>query len=153
MTLAILGILGTGRLTLVVALVGTGWATEARVLRSATLALRSGGFVEAARASGADDVRILWRHILPNTWSIILVLASLSLAEVLLVVSGLSFLGIGAQPPDADWGTMLADGRALAAQAPWLMLAPGGCIVLYSLLANLAGDALRDLADPWRSGR
>jgi peptide/nickel transport system permease protein len=150
-TLAILGVFGTDRLTLVLALVGSSWATEARVLRSLTLTLRRAGFVEAARANGAGDLRVLLVHILPNTWSTSLVLASISLGEILLVVSGLSFLGIGAQPPDADWGTMLSDGRSVLAQAPWLMFAPGCCIVLFSVVANLAGDALRDLTDPrWR---
>ncbi len=151
-TLSLLGVLGTGRLTLVVALVGVSWATDARVLRTATLSLRIRGFVEASEASGAGPLHVLIHHILPNTWSTTLILASLSLSEVLLVVSALSFLGLGSQPPDADWGSMLADGRAVFGQAPWLMLAPGACIVLYSTLASLTGDALRDLTDP-RTGR
>jgi peptide/nickel transport system permease protein len=147
-TLALLGVLGTGRLTLMLALVGVSWATDARVLRTATLSLRVRDYVEASEATGAGPLHILVHHILPNTWSTTLILASLSLSEVLLVVSGLSFLGLGSQPPDADWGTMLADGRAVFGQAPWLMLAPGVCIVLYSTLASLTGDALRDLTDP-----
>jgi peptide/nickel transport system permease protein len=151
--LAILGIFGTERVTLVLALVGTAWASEARVLRSVTRALGQEGFVEAARVSGASDLRVLCVHVLPSVWSACIVLASLALGEVLLVISGLSFLGIGAQPPDADWGTMLSDGRAVFTQAPWLMLAPGGCIVLFSTLANLAGDAVRDSADPSRNAR
>lgn len=147
-TLAILGIFGGERLTLILALVGTGWATEARVLRSLTLTLRAAGFVEAARANGAAEIRILLVHVLPSTLPASLILASLALGDVLLIVSGLSFLGIGAQPPDADWGTMLSDGRSVLAQAPWLMLAPGSCLVLFGVVANLAGDALRDLAEP-----
>jgi peptide/nickel transport system permease protein len=146
-TLALLGVLGTGRLTLVIALVGVSWATDARILRATLMSLRARGFIEASEASGASALHVIVRHILPNTWSTTLVLASLSLSEVLLVVSGLSFLGLGSQPPDADWGTMLADGRAVFAQAPWLMLAPGACIVLYSTLAALTGDALRDLSE------
>ncbi len=150
-TLAILGILGTGRLALVVALVGASWAGEARVLRGTTLAIRTSGYVDAAHAVGASDLWILWRHVLLNTTSTMLVLASLNLGEVLLVVSALSFLGLGTQPPDADWGTMLADGRAFFGQAPWLMLAPGTCIVLYSMLCNLTGDALGSLLDQRRN--
>lgn len=147
-TLALLGVLGTGRLTLVVALVGVSWATDARIMRATMLSLRVRGYVEASKASGAGPLHVLIQHILPNTWSTTLILASLSLSEVLLVVSGLSFLGLGTQPPDADWGSMLADGRAVFGQAPWLMLAPGACIVLYSTLASLTGDALRDITDP-----
>jgi peptide/nickel transport system permease protein len=85
---------------------------------------------------------------MPNASSVVFILASLALGEILLVVAGLSFLGLGAQPPTADWGTMLADGRSVFGQAPWLMLAPGICIVVFSTLAALSGDALRDLTDP-----
>ncbi len=146
-TLAVLGILGTGRLPMMVALVGGSWASEARIIRSKALSTRTSGYVEAARALGATDRRILWKHVLPNSMSTLLVLASLSLGEILLVVSGLSFLGLGAQPPDADWGTMLAGSRPYLGQAPWLMVAPGACIVLFSLLCNLSGDALRSALD------
>lgn len=146
-TLAVLGILGTGRLPMIVALVGGSWASEARIIRSRGLSIRTSGYVEAARALGATDSRILWKHVLPNSMSTLLVLASLSLGEILLVVSGLSFLGLGAQPPDADWGTMLSDSRPYLGQAPWLMVAPGACIVLFSLLCNLSGDALRSALD------
>jgi peptide/nickel transport system permease protein len=152
-TLALLGGLGTGSVTLVVALVGISWAADARILRTTTVGLRNRGYVRAAEALGAGPTHILLRHIAPNTVSITIVLASLSLSEVLLAVFGLSYLGLGVQPPTADWGTMLADGRAAFGQAPWLMLAPGACIVLFSALAAIAGDAVRDLTDPARGGR
>ncbi len=151
-TLALLGVLGTGPVSLVLALIGAGWASEARVIRSTVVQVRGSGYVEAARALGASPGRALWRHVVPNAASVIVVLASLSLAEVLLVIAALSFLGLGAQPPQADWGTMLADSRPYFGQAPWLMLAPGACIAGFSLLANLAGDAWRDRLDP-RLGR
>jgi len=147
-TLAVLGILGTGQWTLIVALVGASWAGEARIIRGAVYSVRESAFVEAARSLGAGRTRTLLRYILPSVLTPILVLASLNLGEVLLVVSALSFLGLGVQPPQADWGVMLADSRTVFAQAPWLMLAPGVCIVTFALLANLSGDALRGLLDP-----
>jgi peptide/nickel transport system permease protein len=146
-TLALLGILGTGGSTLIIALVGTAWAAPARILRAATLAVRRSGYVEAAHALGIPHTHIIWRHVAPNIATPLLMLLSLELAEVLLVISALSFLGLGTQPPNADWGVMIAEGRTYVAQAPWLMWAPGLCIVLYAALANLAGDGLKQLLD------
>ncbi len=146
-TLALLGILGVSGPTLILALVSTAWAAPARILRATTLAIRSSGYIEAARALGSPQHRILWRHIAPNIATPFLMLASLELAEVLLVISALSFLGLGTQPPHADWGVMIAESRAYIGQAPWLMWAPGLYIVLYSALANLAGDGLKQVLD------
>lgn len=151
-TLALLGIFGTGPMSLVLALVGVSWASEARVIRAAVQEVRGSQYVDAAQALGARPGHVLLRHIGPNVGSTLVVLASLNLAEVLLVVSALGFLGLGAQPPDADWGTLLADSRPYFSQAPWLMLAPGACIAGFSLLASLVGDAFRDRLDP-RLGR
>ena len=150
LTLAIIGILGTGQLSLMVALIGADWAGQARVIRGAVLEAREQGYVEAARAVGARGGYVLWRHIAPNVAGTIAVLATLDLAGVVLTVSSLSFLGIGVQPPQADWGTMLSDSRPFAGSYPWLMLLPGACIVAFAVSANLAGDALRDLFDPQR---
>ena len=150
LTLAIIGILGAGQISLLVALIGADWAGQARVIRGAVLEAREQGYVEAARAIGARSPHILWRHIAPNVAGTIAVLATLDLAGVVLTVSSLSFLGIGVQPPQADWGTMLSDSRPFAGSYPWLMLLPGTCIVLFAVAANLAGDALRDLLDPHR---
>ena len=150
LTLAIIGILGTGQLSLMVALIGADWAGQARVIRGAVLEAREQGYVEAARAVGARGGYVLWRHIAPNVAGTIAVLATLDLAGVVLTVSSLSFLGIGVQPPQADWGTMLSDSRPFAGSYPWLMLLPGMCIVAFAVSANLAGDALRDLFDPQR---
>jgi ABC-type dipeptide/oligopeptide/nickel transport system permease subunit len=147
-TLAILGILGTGRGSLLVALIGAGWAGEARVIRGAVLEAREQGYVEAARVIGARDLYLLVRHVLPNVAGTVAVLATLHLGSVLLTVTSLSFLGLGVQPPQADWGTMLADSRPYAGSYPTLMLFPGACIVAFAVAANLAGDALRDLLDP-----
>ena len=150
LTLAIIGILGTGQLSLMVALIGADWAGQARVIRGAVLEAREQGYVEAARAVGARGGYVLWRHIAPNVAGTIAVLATLDLAGVVLTVSSLSFLGIGVQPPQADWGTMLSDARPFAGSNPSLMVLPGMCIVAFAVSANLAGDALRDLFDPQR---
>lgn len=150
LTLAILGVLGTGQVSLLVALIGADWAGQARIIRGAVLEAREQGYVQAARVVGARDLYLLVRHILPNVAGTVAVLATLDLAGVVLTVSGLSFLGIGVQPPQADWGTMLSDSRPFAGSYPWLMLLPGTCIVAFAVAANLAGDAVRDLLDPQR---
>jgi ABC-type dipeptide/oligopeptide/nickel transport system permease subunit len=148
LTLAILGVLGTDQAGLLVALIGAGWAGPARIVRGAVLEAREQGYVEAARVVGGRELYLLVRHVLPNIAGTVVVLATLDLAGVLLTVSGLSFLGIGVQPPQADWGTMLSDSRPFAGTHPYLMLFPGTCIVVFAVAANLAGDALRDLLDP-----
>jgi ABC-type dipeptide/oligopeptide/nickel transport system permease subunit len=149
-TLAIIGILGAGQLSLLLALIGAEWAAQGRLVRGAVLEAREQGYVEAARVAGARDRDILLRHLLPNIAGTVVVLATLDLAGVVLTVTSLSFLGIGVQPPQADWGTMLNDARPFAGTYPRLMLLPGACIVAFALSANLAGDALRDLLDPQR---
>jgi ABC-type dipeptide/oligopeptide/nickel transport system permease subunit len=150
LTLAIIGIMGAGQTSLLFALIGAEWAGQARIVRGAVLEAREQGYVEAARAVGARSSHILWRHIAPNVAGTIAVLATLDLAGVVLTVTSLSFLGIGVQPPQADWGTMLNDSRQFAGTYPQLMLLPGLCIVTFAVAANLAGDALRDLLDPGR---
>jgi ABC-type dipeptide/oligopeptide/nickel transport system permease subunit len=150
LTLAIIGVMGTGQLSLLVALVGADWAGQGRLIRGAVLEAREQGYVEAARVVGGRDLYLLLRHVLPNVTSTVAVLATLDLAGIVLTVSSLSFLGIGVQPPQADWGTMLSDSRPFAGTHPWLMLLPGACIVLFAVSANLAGDAVRDLLDPQR---
>lgn len=147
LTLAILGIFGTGNRTLLVALVGAGWVGPARIIRSSVLSLRETVYVEAAESIGANRTRILFRHILPNLITSVVVLATLEVGGLVLAISSLSFLGLGVQPPDADWGTMLNDARTYFGQYPFLALAPGICISLVALLCNLVGDALRDIVD------
>jgi ABC-type dipeptide/oligopeptide/nickel transport system permease subunit len=150
LTLAIIGVLGTGQVSLLIALIGAEWAAQGRLVRGAVLEAREQGYVEAARVVGAGDAHILGRHILPNVASTVAVLATLDLAGVVLTVTSLSFLGIGVQPPQADWGTMLNDARPFAGTYPWMMVLPGACIVAFAVSANLAGDAIRDLLDPQR---
>ena len=123
----------------------------ARVVRGSVLSVRGLEYVQAARALGAGDRRILARAILPNVGGPIIVTASLGLATAVLEAAGLSFLGLGAQPPTPEWGSMLSQGRELVLIAPWVLTAPGIAVFLSVLGFNLVGDALRDLLDPRRT--
>ncbi len=150
LTLAILGILGTGNVTLLIALIGGGWVAHARIFRSSVFTLRESVYVEAAESIGASRTRILFRHITPNLLTTVVVLGTLDLGALILIITSLSFLGLGVQPPDADWGTMLNEARTYFGQYPMLAFAPGICITLVALLCNLVGDAVRDLVDVGR---
>jgi len=150
LSLAILALLGPGRISLLVALIAAGWAGFARVVRGPVIVVRESGYVEAATAVGASDLHILRRHVLPNILGPILVLATLDLGGVVLHIAALSFLGLGDRPPAAEWGAMLNDGRVYFRLHPQLMVLPGICIFLVVLGANLLGDTLRDLLDPRR---
>jgi len=120
----------------------------ARIARGSVLAIREEEFVEAARAIGSSDVRILFRHILPNTLSPLIVETTLSLSFAILAEAALSFFGLGTQPPDPSWGRMLSEGRAYFQQSAWLGIFPGLAIMLTVLGFNLLGDGLRDALDP-----
>jgi peptide/nickel transport system permease protein len=126
----------------------TTWAQYARVVRGDVLSLRQRDFVIAARTIGVPNRRIIIRHILPNALGPIIVLASLSVAGVILLESALSFLGLGTQPPTPSWGSMLADGRTYILTYPHIALFPGLAITLTVLAFNLLGDGLRDALDP-----
>jgi len=147
LTLAILGILGPGTSTLLIALIGAGWVGQARIFRASILSLREQLYVDAAISLGASTPRILLRHLVPNLATTVVVIATLDLGANILTVTSLSFLGLGVQPPTADWGTMLNDARQYFGQFPWLVIAPGLCITLVALVSNLLGDAIRDLVD------
>ena len=123
----------------------------ARVVRASVLSVRGLEYVQAARALGAGDARILATAILPNVGGPIIVTVSLGLATAVLEAAGLSFLGLGAQPPTPEWGSMLSQGRELVLIAPWVLTAPGIAVFLSVLGFNLVGDALRDLLDPRRT--
>lgn len=120
----------------------------ARVARGPVLAVKQLEYVQAGRSLGASNLRIITRHVLPNTLAPLLVQLSLALSWSLLTEAGLSFLGLGIQPPAASWGVMLAESRGLAERAPWLMAFPGAAIALGVLGFNLFGDGLRDVLDP-----
>jgi peptide/nickel transport system permease protein len=126
----------------------TTWAQSARIVRVQVLSLRERDFVLAARGLGASPARVLGRHILPNVLAPVVVLASLSIATVILLESALSFLGLGVQPPMPSWGSMLAEGRTYLLSYPHIALFPGLAILLTALAFNLVGDGLRDALDP-----
>ncbi|MBA2289822.1 MAG: ABC transporter permease [Chloroflexia bacterium] len=133
----------------VVVVIGlTVWASYARLVRAEVLSLRERDFVLAARASGAGDRRIIFRHIVPNALGPVIVIASLAVGGVIILESALSFLGLGVSRPTASWGTMLSDGREYIRNYPHIAIAPGVAITITVLSFNLVGDGLRDALDP-----
>ena len=125
------------------------WMWPARLVRGAFLSLKGHDFTLAARAIGAQHGRIMLRHIMPNTISLVIVQATLSVAAAIIVESGLSYLGFGIQPPTPSWGNMLATAQVYALRAPWLMIFPGVMIFLTTITINHIGDGLRDAFDPF----
>ncbi len=148
LALVIAGTLGPGLLNVMLALSAVWWVGYARVIRGMVLSVKEKEFVLAARACGTREMGIITRHILPNVLSPVIVLATLDMGKLILAISGLSFLGLGAQPPTPEWGAMLNDGRPYMQVAPQLMVYPGLCIMTVVLAFNLLGDGLRDALDP-----
>jgi oligopeptide transport system permease protein len=124
------------------------WLTMARIVRGQVLSLKQRTFVEAARALGASDAAIVFRHLVPNTLGPVIVYATLTVPAVILQEAFLSFLGLGVQPPGASWGTLVADGARVLAIFPWLVVFPGLALSLTLLAFNFLGDGLRDALDP-----
>lgn len=148
LAMAIAAALGPGLTTAMIAIAVVTWPIYARLVRAQVLSLRKQEFVQAAESLGATGPRILWRHLLPNSLSPILVQASFDLGGAILIAAGLSFIGFGAQPPLAEWGVMISDGRRYVSTHPWLPLIPGIAILLTVAAFNLIGDGLRDTLDP-----
>jgi peptide/nickel transport system permease protein len=148
LAIAFVAFLGPGVLNLILALAIGGWVGYARLVRAQVLATREREFVEAARALGASDWRIITRHILPNMIQPVIVQGAIGMAGAVLAEATMSFLGLGVPPPTASWGTMLNDGRAHLFDAPHLVLFPAIAVMLAVLSFNFIGDALRDYLDP-----
>ncbi len=149
LAIAILAVLGPGLKSIIFTLGITSWVTYARVVRGQVLSYREKEFVEAARAMGAGDVRIMVRHILPNTWASIIVIASFGVASTILAEAALSFLGLSVPPTTATWGNMVAAGQSqIITGAWWTYTFPGVAIMLTVLAVNAVGDWLRDFLDP-----
>lgn len=148
LAIALVAALGPGLFNAMIAVAVVNVAFYARNIRGSVLALRNQGFVDAARALGAPGHHILLRHILPNVVAPILVLISMNVGWMITETAGLSFLGLGAQPPQADWGSMLADGRAFITVAYHVATIPGLAILVLVLTFNIIGDGMRDLFDP-----
>jgi len=126
----------------------TGWFATSRLVRAEVLRLREETFGRAAEALGASRPRVIFRHLLVNATGPLLVAATLGVGDVILLEAGLSFLGLGVQPPTPSWGGMILDGRPVLEAAPWVSVFPGAAIILTVLATNLVGDALRDAFDP-----
>jgi peptide/nickel transport system permease protein len=148
LALAIVAVFGAGIFQLLVAISIGSIPVYARLVRAQVLSLKEQDFVLASRAIGASSVRIVWRHILPNTFAPVLVQGSLGVAFAILAEAGLSFLGVGVRPPTASWGGMLSQGLGLIHRDAWLSIYPGAAIFITVLAINLVGDALRDVLDP-----
>ncbi|HSQ88235.1 nickel ABC transporter permease subunit NikC [Romboutsia sp.] len=146
--IAIAGILGPSLVNLMIAIASVQWVGYARIIRGMVLSIKEQEFVLAARVMGNSDFKIITKHILPNIISQIIILATLDMGSIILRISGLSFLGLGAQPPTPEWGAMLNDARPYMQIAPWLMIFPGASILVVVMSFNLFGDGLRDLLDP-----
>ncbi|MBL8133993.1 MAG: ABC transporter permease [Anaerolineae bacterium] len=153
LALVIVTVLGPGTENAIIAIAIVYTPIFARVARAPVLAVKQMEFVMAARCIGGSSIRVLLRHVMPNTLAPLIVQISLALSWSLLTEAGLSFLGLGAIPPMSSWGVMLNEHRALAENAPWLILYPGMAIALAVLGFNLLGDGLRDVLDPRLRGR
>jgi peptide/nickel transport system permease protein len=150
MGIAIIAVLGRGVTSTIVAVAVFAVPIFARIVRAAALSVISRDFVLAARAAGASDTRIIVHHLLPHCFSVITAQATIMLGTAILIASGLSFLGLGVQPPDPEWGAMLSRGRELLRTAPLGAIAPGVAITATVMSFSLVGDGLRDALDPRR---
>ena len=146
--LAVAGVLGGGLQNAIIALAAISWPKYARIARSQTLSQKEMPYLKAARLSGSGTWKIIFKHILPNIIGPILVTSMLDIGTMMMELAGLSFLGLGAKPPTAEWGSMMSDTRSLLATHPWVTLAPGFAIFISVMVFNLLGDTIRDWADP-----
>lgn len=150
LALGVTGLLGPGLPQVTIAVVIVSWAGYARIVRASVIAERERSYVEASRALGASRMEVIRRHVLVNVAGPALVLLTLELSATLQTISALSFLGVGVEPPTAEWGGMLAEASRHLGRAPQLMVFPGAAIFLMALGFNLLGDGLRDVLDPQR---
>lgn len=148
LSLAIMAILGPGLFNLFIALTIAGWTYTCRITRANTLSIKTLEYTQAARAMGCSTFRILSRHILPNILGPILVIATLGVADVILMAATLSFLGLGVQPPTPEWGAMLSQGRDYMYFAPWVSIFPGMALFITIMGLNVLGDGLQDFLNP-----
>lgn len=147
LVIAVLAVLGPGMLSVGVAIAAVDWTTYGRIMYGQVLSVREREYVEACRATGMSPKRILLRHILPNVWMPALVYATLDITQVIVLMSALSFLGLGVQPPNSDWGTMVSDGRAYIYSAWWISTFPGIAIMVTGSCFAILGDGLADTLD------
>jgi peptide/nickel transport system permease protein len=150
LVLVVVSLVGPSLTNIILVIGLLGWPRIARLVRGELLSLREREFVQAARAMGASDGRLIFRHLLPNTAGLVLVAATFGVAQAILIEASLSFLGMGVQPPTPSWGNMLTDAQSLSAleSMPWLWVSPGTMIFLVIIAINFLGDGLHDAFDP-----
>ncbi|MBM6761121.1 Glutathione transport system permease protein gsiD [Megamonas hypermegale] len=144
LAIAIAGMLGGSVLNAVIALTFISWPKFARLARAQVLTVKSSTFIAAARLNNCSNMKIMFKHIFPNIIGIILITAILEIGTIIMEIAGLSFLGLGAVPPSAEWGAMISGSKSMLQTAPWLILAPGMAIFISVSLFNLFGDVIRD---------
>ncbi|MEQ8154071.1 MAG: nickel transporter permease [Clostridiaceae bacterium] len=147
LAIAVAGILGGGLINAMLALGLTAWTQYARLARSQVLALKEKVFIQAAKLSGNSNYKIMTRHLLPNILGPLVVNATLQISTMMMGIAGLSFLGLGVQPPAAEWGSMINEGRSLLQLAPWIIMFPGLVMIITIMVFNLLGDTVRDVMD------
>lgn len=151
--IAVAGVTGGGVMNAVVALACISWPKYARIARSQVMTIKEAPFIAAARLSGSGSGKIIIKHMLPNIAGPILITGVLDIGTMIMEIAGLSFLGLGAVPPIAEWGSMMSNGRSMLQTAPWVILAPGFAIFVTVMLFNLLGDTVRDVMDPRKNKR
>jgi peptide/nickel transport system permease protein len=148
LALSIRAVFGASLWIIIVVVAFATWPYISRIVRGQALIIREQEYVQAARALGAGDLRIMWEHVLPNLVGPLIVYGTLIIPVNILLEASLSYLGLGLPPPTATWGQMLADGQAYYATAPWMIAVPGAALLSTTIAFNLVGDALRDALDP-----
>lgn len=151
--IAVAGVLSGGLINAIIALACISWPKFARLTRSQVMIIKNMPYISAAKLSGSGTIKIMIKHILPNISSTIIVTAILDIGTIIMELAGLSFLGLGATPPTAEWGSMMSNDRSMMQTYPWLILSPGFAIFITVVLFNLLGDTVRDLLDPHNSKR
>jgi ABC-type dipeptide/oligopeptide/nickel transport system permease subunit len=146
--IAIAGVLGPSSINTIIALAVVNWAKYARVSRSLAMSIRKKEYIKAAKMGGARQYQIIVKYVLPNIIPSLIVMATMDIGTMLLEISSLSFLGLGAQPPTPEWGYMINEGRAFIQTAPWLMIYPGVAMFITVTIFNLLGEGIRDILDP-----
>lgn len=145
--IAVAGVLGGGIVNAVISLALISWPKFSRIARGLVLTAKNSTYIQAARLSGCSDIKIIFKHILPNIIGPIIVTATLEIGVMMMELAGLSFLGLGAMPPTAEWGSMMSNGRSMIQSAPWVIFAPGIAIFITVVILNLLGDTVRDYLD------
>ncbi|WP_242971293.1 nickel transporter permease [Blautia sp. An46] len=151
--IAAASVMSGGIMNAVAALAFISWPKYARIARSQVLTIKNAPYISAARLAGSGTGKIILKHIVPNIVGPVIVTAVLDIGTMMMEIAGLSFLGLGATPPTAEWGSMMSNGRSMLQTSPWVILAPGCAIFLTVMVFNLLGDTVRDILDPRQSRR